>query len=109
MESVTGFENSSIYPNPAGKLFVNTNLVGFGRRTGFAAKSQDFSHHKMFMNTNSGGEYSGESLSNTKNHTNILYTTKLLLMVSIRIMGSGFMEKKTKMRHYHLPANLPFH
>ncbi len=54
MESVTGFENSSISPNPAGKLFMNTDLVGFVRRTGFAAKSQDFSPHKMFMNTNSG-------------------------------------------------------
>jgi hypothetical protein len=54
MESVTGFENSPISPNHAGKFFMNTDLVGFGRRTGFAAKSQDFSPHKMFMNTNSG-------------------------------------------------------
>jgi hypothetical protein len=54
MESVTGFEHSSISPNPAGKLFMNTDLDGFGRRTSFAAKSQDFSPHKMFMNTNSG-------------------------------------------------------
>jgi hypothetical protein len=45
MQSLTGFENSSISPNPAGKLFMNTDLVGFGRRTGFAAKSQNFSPH----------------------------------------------------------------
>jgi hypothetical protein len=57
MESVTGFENLSISPNPAGKLFMNTDLVGFGRRTSFAAKSQDFSPHKMFMNTNSENDW----------------------------------------------------
>jgi hypothetical protein len=45
MQSVTGFEKSSISPNPAGKLFMNTDLVELGRRTGFAAKSQDFSPH----------------------------------------------------------------
>ncbi len=54
MPSVTGFENPSISPNPAGKLFMNTDLVGFGTRTCFPAKSQDFSPHKMSMNTNSG-------------------------------------------------------
>jgi hypothetical protein len=52
MQSVSGFENLSVSPNPAGKLFMNTDLVGFGRRTGFATKSQDFSPHKLFMNTN---------------------------------------------------------
>jgi hypothetical protein len=40
MQSVTVFENLSISPNPAGKLFMNTDLVGFGRRTGFATKSR---------------------------------------------------------------------
>ncbi len=54
MRSVTGFEKPSISPNPAGKLFMNMDLAGFGTRTCFAAKSQDFSPHKMSMNTNSG-------------------------------------------------------
>ncbi len=40
-----------------------------------------------------GGQYTGESLSKMNNSMNILYTPKLLLMVSIGTRRSGLMKK----------------
>jgi hypothetical protein len=54
MCNVTGFENLPISSNSARKFCMTMELVGFSKVTGFAAKSQDISPSKKFLNTNSG-------------------------------------------------------